>query len=117
MNDVLNKTNSIMSEQITMLEGHLNATRKDLTAAQEELGKEQKQGQEQAAAALWSLAATSDANQVMIVDAGAIESLVEFLRKGTAQRKQHAAKADAMLKPLGWPSAELLAASWHARGC
>ena len=31
--------------------------------------------------------------------------------------KQDAAKADAMLKSLGWPSAELLAASWHARGC
>ena len=50
MNDVLNKTNSIMSEQITMLESHLNASRTALTEAQEQLAGETKQSQEQAAA-------------------------------------------------------------------
>lgn len=50
MNDVLNKTNSIMSEQITMLEGHLNVSRTALTESQEQLASETKQSQEQAAA-------------------------------------------------------------------
>ena len=50
MNDVLNKTNSIMSEQITMLEGHLNTSRTSLTDCQEQLANESKQSQEQAAA-------------------------------------------------------------------
>jgi DNA repair exonuclease SbcCD ATPase subunit len=50
MNDVLNKTNSIMSEQITMLESHLNGSRTALTEAQEQLAGETKQSQEQATA-------------------------------------------------------------------
>lgn len=50
MNDVLNKTNTIMGEQITMLEGHLNTTRTELTDAQEQLENAVKHSQEQASA-------------------------------------------------------------------
>ena len=39
MNEVLNQTNGIMSDQIAMLEDHLNKSRKQLSACQAELSK------------------------------------------------------------------------------
>lgn len=44
-------------------------------------------------------------------------TLLKHIADFEERAKQDVAKADAMLKSLGWPSAELLAASWHARGC
>ena len=50
MNDVLNQTNTIMSEQISMLEGHLNTTKKDLMAKNTSLDEETKSNAETNAA-------------------------------------------------------------------
>jgi chromosome segregation ATPase len=50
MNDVLNQTNTIMSEQIAMLEDHLNTTKKDLMETRSSLEEEQKNTQEMTAA-------------------------------------------------------------------
>jgi len=50
MNDVLNQTNTIMSEQITMLETGLNTTKRDLMETRDTLEVEQKKAQETSAA-------------------------------------------------------------------
>ena len=50
MNDVLNQTNTIMSEQISMLESHLNTTKKELLDTKTTLETEVKSGQETNAA-------------------------------------------------------------------
>jgi DNA repair exonuclease SbcCD ATPase subunit len=50
MNDVLNQTNTIMSEQISMLEGHLDTTKKELMETKTALDEEVKSSQETSAA-------------------------------------------------------------------
>lgn len=83
MNEVLNQTNGIMSDQIAMLEDHLNKSRKQLSACQAELSKETKRAQEQ---------------QVAVTQLSVMNRSLRLERDQTARRLQASIAENASLQ-------------------